>query len=104
MEKEINSETLAHACQHDVSTKTAVYIRTSCATCYNLSQLQDGPHCAYSVTLERVRATIVAVEKLQVLHNLSMCVCSCSYSACNTHAQYCHLWPVRLYKGFDIIS
>ena len=29
-----------------------------------------------------------------------MCVCSLSYPACNAHAPYCHLWPVRLYKNF----
>jgi hypothetical protein len=25
-----------------------------------------------------------------------VCVCSLSYPAFNTHAPYCHLWPVRL--------
>jgi len=25
-----------------------------------------------------------------------MCVCSVSYTACNAHAPYCHLWPVWL--------
>jgi hypothetical protein len=29
-----------------------------------------------------------------------VCVCSVSYSACNAHAPYCHLWPVRLYYIF----
>jgi len=73
MEKEINSETLAHACQHDVFPKTAIYIRMSCATRYILSQLQDGQR-TYYVTSERVRATIVAVEKLYVLHIVSVCL------------------------------
>jgi hypothetical protein len=27
-----------------------------------------------------------------------VCVCSLRYSACNTNALYCHLWPVRLYS------
>jgi hypothetical protein len=27
-------------------------------------------------------------------------VCSVWYPACNTHAPYCHLWPVRLYYIF----
>ena len=31
----------------------------------------------YTVTLKRVHATIVAVEKLWVLHNLSVCLCVC---------------------------
>ena len=30
----------------------------------------------------------------------SECVCSLSYPACNAHAPYCHLWPVRTYNIF----
>jgi len=30
----------------------------------------------------------------------SECVCSLRYPACNAHAPYCHLWPVRLYNIF----
>jgi hypothetical protein len=29
-----------------------------------------------------------------------MCVCSLRYPTYNAHAQYCHLWPVRLYNFF----
>jgi len=29
-----------------------------------------------------------------------VCVCSLSYPACNTHAPYCHLWPVCIYRVF----
>jgi hypothetical protein len=29
-----------------------------------------------------------------------VCVCSLRYPACNAHAPYCHLWPVRLYLFF----
>ena len=29
-----------------------------------------------------------------------MCVCSLRYPACNAHAPYCYLWPVRLYSIF----
>ena len=29
-----------------------------------------------------------------------VCVCSCRLPACNAHAPYCHLWPVRLYNIF----
>jgi len=25
---------------------------------------------------------------------LRVCICSLRYPACNTHAPYCHLWPV----------
>ena len=53
--------------------------------------LQQDIQCTYNVTLRRVRASIVAVEKQWVLHNLSVCICSLSYPACNAHAPYCHL-------------
>ena len=29
-----------------------------------------------------------------------MCVCNLKYPPCNTHAPYCHLWPVWLYHIF----
>jgi hypothetical protein len=32
---------------------------------------------------------------------LWVCVCSLSYPACNAHAPYCHLWPVRLDNIFQ---
>ena len=35
----------------------------------------------YNVTLRRVRATIVAVEKLYVLHIVSVCVSVCVFGA-----------------------
>jgi len=57
-------------------------------------------YCAYRVTLWRVRATAVAVEKQWVLHNLSVCICSLRYLACNAHAPYCDLWPALLYNIF----
>jgi hypothetical protein len=41
------------------------------------------------VILGRVRVTIVAVEKQQVLHILSVCVCSLSYPARKAHSPYC---------------
>ena len=48
--------------------------------------------------MRSVLATIVAVEKQQVLRILSVCSLSCS--ACNAHGPYCHLWPVLLYSLF----
>jgi hypothetical protein len=42
----------------------------------------------YDVTFRRVGATIVAVEKLYVLHDMSVCVCSLRYPACNAHVPY----------------
>jgi len=41
--------------------------------------------------MRRVQATIVAVEKQWVLHNMSVCICSVMYPACNAHAPY---WSV----------
>ena len=61
---------------------------------------QQDRHCTYNVTMRRVRATIVAVEKQYVLHNPSVCVCRLKYAACNAYTPYCHLWPDRLYKIF----
>jgi len=54
--------------------------------------------------MRRGRATIVAVEKQRVLHNLSVCICSLRYPACNAHAPYCHLWPAPLYNTFSTFS
>jgi hypothetical protein len=50
--------------------------------------------------MRRFRATIVVVEKQWVLHILNVRVCSLRYSACNAHAPYCHLRPVRLHNIF----
>jgi hypothetical protein len=44
----------------------------------------------YSVTLRRVPANIVSVEKSKGI----------SYPECKAHAPYCHLWPARLYSIF----
>jgi len=52
--------------------------------------------CTYNVTLRRCRATIVAVEKLCVLLNINVCICSLRYLACNAHAPYCHLLAAAL--------
>jgi len=51
-----------------------------------------------TVTLRGVRATIVTVEKHYYIFWL--CACSLRYPACNAHAPYCHLWPVRAYYIF----
>jgi len=72
----------------------------------NMKGLQDRILCRqdrqtmYNATLRGVRATIVAEEKQWVLHNLSVCICSLRYPACNAHAPYCHLWPAPLYNIF----
>jgi hypothetical protein len=51
-----------------------------------------------NVTLSHLRPTPVAVEKQYYI--LRVCIFSLSYPACNTHAPYCHLWPVPLYHIF----
>ena len=56
--------------------------------------------CTYNVTLRRDRATIVVVEKQEVLRILNVCFCSLTYPARYAHAPYCHLWPVRFYNIF----
>jgi hypothetical protein len=45
--------------------------------------------CTFNVTSRRVRVPIVVVEKQRVLHNLSVCICSLRYPACNARAPYC---------------
>ena len=35
-----------------------------------------------------------------IYHTLWVCVCGLSYRACNAHAPYCHLSPLRLYRIF----
>ena len=37
---------------------------------------------------------------LQWTSNLSVCICSLRYPACNAHAPCCHLWPALLYNIF----
>ena len=57
--------------------------------------------CTFNVTLRHVHATIVAVEKQRLLHNVSVCICSLSYPACSAHAPYCCLWPAPLCSIFS---
>jgi hypothetical protein len=52
--------------------------------------------CNILVTLRRVPATIVAVERQWLLHILSVCICSPRYPAYNALAPYFHLWPALL--------
>ena len=61
---------------------------------------EQDKQCMYNVTLGRVRATIVAVERQWVLHNLSVCICSLRHPASNAHAPYCHLWLAPLHNFF----
>jgi hypothetical protein len=50
----------------------------------------------YKVTLRRVRATIL--KSKSIYHYIfRVSVCSLSYTECNAHGPYCHLWSVRLY-------
>jgi len=45
-------------------------------------QGKQGKQCTYNVTLRRVRAATVAMEKQRVLHYLSVCICGHKYPAC----------------------
>jgi hypothetical protein len=46
---------------------------------------------------DRQRAYKLSLRRLQ---KQKVCVCSLRYPACNAHALYCHMWPVRLYDIF----
>ena len=69
------------------------------------SDFKQDRQCTYNVTVRRVCATIVAVEKQWVLHNLSVCVCVCVCSlrcpACNARTPYCYVWPASIYNNFS---
>jgi len=54
-------------------------------------KVEQDKHCMSNVTMRRVRATIVAVEKRVLLHTPSMCVYTLWNPASNAHAPYCHL-------------
>ena len=59
---------------------------------------QEG-QSTYNITLRHVRATIVAVEKQRILHNLCVCF-SLRYPTCNGYTPYCHLWYARVCNIF----
>jgi len=53
--------------------------------------------------LRGVRATIVAVEKQQMLHIVCVCVCVCvavEIQHTISMQTYCHMWPVQDYNIF----
>ena len=75
----------------------------SCLSCRPWAQLErvltnKRGQCTNNITLRRVLAAIVAVEKQRVLHKLSVCICSLRHTAYNAHAPYCHLWSAPLYN------
>ena len=91
--------------KYDVSFLLQKYFpKTLCLTLSSLRvtwrNIKQDRQCAYNFTWRGVRATIVAVEKQWVLHNLSVCICSLNYPVCNAHTPYCHLWPAPLYNVF----
>ena len=92
-------------------TKTTIFISDFCSYIGGtivirvyVDKRKQGRQCMYNVTLRRVHAAIVAVEKQWVLHNPSMCICSLRYPACNVHAPYCHLWPCPTLQYFSTLS
>jgi len=42
----------------------------------------------------------VCLFTIRVPYSDCVCVCCHRYPGRNAHAQYCHLWPVRLYNIF----
>jgi hypothetical protein len=67
------------------------------------STKERGGWCRYNVTPWRVRATILVVLMQWALHNLSVCVFSLRYPACNTHAPYYHVARLAL-QYFSTLS
>jgi len=63
-------------------------------------RLNTYRQCTYKISVRRICATIGAVEKQWVIHNLNVCICNHRYPACNAHALYCHLWPTLLCSIF----
>ena len=86
-----------------------VQIRTrdSLPTISLWSHIEQDRQSAYNVTMRRVLATIVAVEKLYYILSPSLCACVCvraralSYPVCKTHAPYCHAWSVPAVQYFS---
>jgi hypothetical protein len=67
--------------------------------CWSLNisdTIKQDRQFTYNVILRRVRETIFAVEKQQVLHtrvcvrDVCLSACSLIYPTCNAHAPYCH--------------
>jgi len=63
------------------------------------NQYKQYRQCTYNLTLRCVRASVVALEKQGVSLNLSVCICSLRYPACNAQGTY-HLWPAPFYNIF----
>jgi hypothetical protein len=51
-------------------------------------RVEQDRQCTCSVPSRSIRAAFVAVGKLWVLHNLSVCICSLRYPACKVHVPY----------------
>jgi len=69
--------------------------RNACIAKINPLRFNKRAVCIYNVTLRRVRAGIVTVEKQALLRNLSP-----RYPTCCAHAPFCHRWPDRLCDVF----
>jgi hypothetical protein len=66
---------------------------------YRKKYNKQDRHRTFNVTLRRVRVTIFAVEKHQVLNVTNACLLSyLSYPACKSHLSgavlYCHVWLI----------
>jgi len=75
-------------------------IQSSCNSARHVVAMLFGMNKTGNVTFRRVLATIVVVGKQWVLQNLSVCICSLRYPACNAHAPYCHQRPAPFYNIF----
>jgi hypothetical protein len=89
----------SHSKTTTISLNSPIWVRTA-YVCFSLYRRKPDRQRTYDATMKRVRVTIVAVKKQKALNIPRVCVCSLRYPACNAHAPYCHVWPVRLYNIF----
>jgi hypothetical protein len=98
------------------STPSAIIYSCYSPTCTKVlrlsDQLPDLGNRRRTVPFQNVNKTGIVVCRIETRScshfcsgkamtvTYSECVCSPSYPACNAHAPYCHLWPVRLNNIF----
>jgi hypothetical protein len=74
------------------------YVKT-CLRKFRCSSSNQDRRRTYNVTLRRFVQPLLQWKNSRY-YIFWFCVCSLRYPACNAHAPYCHLWPVRLYNIF----
>ena len=76
---------------------------------FGQTERHDEAHSYFSPKTRHAKCVFCNTEALSCSHcssgkavSITYCECICSiiYAACNAHAPYCHLWPIRLYNIF----